>query len=108
MLLVFLILLVVTVCVTIVCTYFLLNAEDYRYGYCHLHPKQHYLFRSMVKVIECFDIFQMAVDFFFCCCLNLGICVPLFNLLLFVQNKVSWKLITRHFLSTATKPNITS
>ena len=31
MLLVFLILLVVTVCVTIVCTYFLLNAEDYRW-----------------------------------------------------------------------------
>lgn len=30
MLLVFLILLIVTVCVTIVCTYFLLNAEDYR------------------------------------------------------------------------------
>ena len=27
---VFLILLTVTVCVTIVCTYFLLNAEDYR------------------------------------------------------------------------------
>lgn len=33
MLLVFLILLIVTVCVTIVCTYFLLNAEDYRYEY---------------------------------------------------------------------------
>ena len=31
MLLVFLILIVVTVCVTIVCTYFLLNAEDYRW-----------------------------------------------------------------------------
>lgn len=31
MLLVFLILLIVTVCVTIVCTYFLLNAEDYRW-----------------------------------------------------------------------------
>jgi len=31
MLLVFLILLTVTVCVTIVCTYFLLNAEDYRW-----------------------------------------------------------------------------
>ena len=34
MLLVFFILAVVTVCVTIVCTYFLLNAEDYRwYGF---------------------------------------------------------------------------
>ena len=34
MLLVFVILTIVTVCVTIVCTYFLLNAEDYRYvGY---------------------------------------------------------------------------
>ena len=31
MLLVFLILAVVTTCVTIVCTYFLLNAEDYRW-----------------------------------------------------------------------------
>ena len=31
MLLVFLILAIVTVCVTIVCTYFLLNAEDYRW-----------------------------------------------------------------------------
>ena len=31
MLLVFLILMVVTICVTIVCTYFLLNAEDYRW-----------------------------------------------------------------------------
>ena len=31
MLLVFLILTIVTVCVTIVCTYFLLNAEDYRW-----------------------------------------------------------------------------
>ena len=31
MLLVVLILIVVTVCVTIVCTYFLLNAEDYRW-----------------------------------------------------------------------------
>ena len=32
MLLVFLILSIVTVCVTIVCTYFLLNAEDYRWS----------------------------------------------------------------------------
>ncbi len=31
MLLVVLILIIVTVCVTIVCTYFLLNAEDYRW-----------------------------------------------------------------------------
>ena len=31
MLLVFLILIIVTICVTIVCTYFLLNAEDYRW-----------------------------------------------------------------------------
>lgn len=33
MLLVFIILMIVTVCVTIVCTYFLLNAEDYRWYY---------------------------------------------------------------------------
>ena len=32
MLLVFIILMIVTVCVTIVCTYFLLNAEDYRWS----------------------------------------------------------------------------
>jgi transmembrane 9 superfamily protein 3 len=31
MLLVFVILAIVTICVTIVCTYFLLNAEDYRW-----------------------------------------------------------------------------
>jgi len=31
MMLVFLIMVIVTVCVTIVCTYFLLNAEDYRW-----------------------------------------------------------------------------
>ena len=31
MLLVFVILATVTICVTIVCTYFLLNAEDYRW-----------------------------------------------------------------------------
>ena len=31
MLLVYVIMMVVTVCVTIVCTYFLLNSEDYRW-----------------------------------------------------------------------------
>ena len=44
MLLVLMILAVVTVCVTIVCTYFLLNAEDYRWCVgccpvpCNIHP----------------------------------------------------------------------
>ena len=37
MLLVFLIMMVVTVCVTIVCTYFLLNSEDYRWYGCLGH-----------------------------------------------------------------------
>ena len=36
MLLVFVILAIVTVCVTIVCTYFLLNAEDYRWWVVYL------------------------------------------------------------------------
>ncbi len=31
MLLVYIIMIVVTICVTIVCTYFLLNSEDYRW-----------------------------------------------------------------------------
>lgn len=40
MLLVFLILAVVTVCVTIVATYFMLNAEDYRWYVLTVHPHE--------------------------------------------------------------------
>ncbi|ODM87817.1 Transmembrane 9 superfamily member 3 [Orchesella cincta] len=58
MLLVFLILLVVTICVTIVCTYFLLNAEDYRWqwtsffaaastsGYVYLYSIYYFIFKT--------------------------------------------------------------
>lgn len=58
MLLVFLILMVVTVCVTIVCTYFLLNAEDYRWqwtsflaaastaGYVYLYSFYYFFFKT--------------------------------------------------------------
>ncbi|XP_015793422.1 transmembrane 9 superfamily member 3 [Tetranychus urticae] len=58
MLLVFLILSVVTVCVTIVCTYFLLNAEDYRWqwtsfmagastaGYVYLYSIYYFFFKT--------------------------------------------------------------
>ncbi|ROT64732.1 putative endosomal membrane protein EMP70 [Penaeus vannamei] len=58
MLLVFLILLVVVVCVTIVCAYFLLNAEDYRWqwtsflaaastaGYVYLYATYYFFFKT--------------------------------------------------------------
>ncbi|WAQ95862.1 TM9S3-like protein [Mya arenaria] len=58
MLLVFLILAVVTVCVTIVCTYFLLNAEDYRWqwtsflsaastaGYVYIYSFYYFFFKT--------------------------------------------------------------
>lgn len=58
MLLVFLILAIVTVCVTIVCTYFLLNAEDYRWqwtaflsaastaGYVYLYSFYYFFFKT--------------------------------------------------------------
>ncbi|CAB3367735.1 transmembrane 9 superfamily member 3 [Cloeon dipterum] len=58
MLLVFVILMIVTVCVTIVCTYFLLNAEDYRWqwtsflsaastsGYVYLYSFYYFFFKT--------------------------------------------------------------
>lgn len=61
MLLVFLILMIVTVCVTIVCTYFLLNAEDYRWQwtsflagastsiYVYLYSIFYYLFKTKMS-----------------------------------------------------------
>uniref|UniRef100_A0A914RWW9 Transmembrane 9 superfamily member n=1 Tax=Parascaris equorum TaxID=6256 RepID=A0A914RWW9_PAREQ len=43
MLLVVLILSIVTMCVTVVCTYFLLNAEDYRWSVSSLHFSCHFI-----------------------------------------------------------------
>lgn len=70
MLLVFLILTVVTVCVTIVCTYFLLNAEDYRWqwtsfmaaastsGYVYLYSFYYFFFKTKM-----YGLFQTAFYF---------------------------------------------
>merc|ERR1712002_924721 len=69
MLLVFVILTVVTVCVTIVCTYFLLNAEDYRWQWT--------------------SFFVSGIDS--------RLCLLLFILLLLLQNKDVW-LFPNHLL----------
>ncbi|XP_044737433.1 transmembrane 9 superfamily member 3 [Chrysoperla carnea] len=70
MLLVFIILLTVTVCVTIVCTYFLLNAEDYRWqwtsflaaastsGYVYLYSFYYFFFKTKM-----YGLFQTAFYF---------------------------------------------
>merc|ERR1719336_1768377 len=70
MLLVFLILLTVTVCVTIVCTYFLLNAEDYRWqwtsflsagstaGYVYLYSIYYFFFKTKM-----YGLFQTSFYF---------------------------------------------
>lgn len=70
MLLVFLILAVVTVCVTIVCTYFLLNAEDYRWqwtsflsaastaGYVYLYSVYYFFFKTKM-----YGLFQTSFYF---------------------------------------------
>lgn len=70
MLLVFLILMVVTVCVTIVCTYFLLNAEDYRWqwtsflaaastaGYVYLYSFYYFFFKTKM-----YGLFQTSFYF---------------------------------------------
>jgi len=70
MLLVFLILLTVTVCVTIVCTYFLLNAEDYRWqwtaflsagstaGYVYFYSFYYFFFKTKM-----YGFFQTAFYF---------------------------------------------
>lgn len=70
MLLVFLILAVVTVCVTIVCTYFLLNAEDYRWqwtsflaaastaGYVYLYSFYYFFFKTKM-----YGLFQTVFYF---------------------------------------------
>merc|ERR1712165_159784 len=70
MLLVFLILLTVTVCVTIVCTYFLLNAEDYRWqwtaflsagstaGYVYFYSFYYFFFKTKM-----YGLFQTSFYF---------------------------------------------
>jgi transmembrane 9 superfamily member 3 len=70
MLLVFVILAVVTVCVTIVCTYFLLNAEDYRWqwtsfmagastaGYVYIYSFYYFFFKTKM-----YGLFQTAFYF---------------------------------------------
>ena len=69
MLLVFVIMIVVTVCVTIVCTYFLLNSEDYRwlafmystlYLLTHHHVKEYmYVTKKLLysRTMECLHTF---------------------------------------------------
>ncbi|CAL8118545.1 unnamed protein product [Orchesella dallaii] len=80
MLLVFLILLVVTVCVTIVCTYFLLNAEDYRWqwtsffaaastsGYVYLYSIYYFIFKTKM-----YGLFQTAFYFGHMALFSLGL-----------------------------------
>ncbi|KAG8037181.1 hypothetical protein G9C98_004503 [Cotesia typhae] len=70
MLLVFVILMIVTVCVTIVCTYFLLNAEDYRWqwtsflaaastaGYVYIYSFYYFFFKTKM-----YGLFQTAFYF---------------------------------------------
>jgi len=70
MLLVFIILAIVTVCVTIVCTYFLLNAEDYRWqwtsflsagstaGYVYLYSIYYFFFKTKM-----YGLFQTSFYF---------------------------------------------
>lgn len=70
MLLVFIILMIVTICVTIVCTYFLLNAEDYRWqwtsflaagstaSYVYLYSFYYFLFKTKM-----YGLFQTAFYF---------------------------------------------
>uniref|UniRef100_T1JG74 Transmembrane 9 superfamily member n=1 Tax=Strigamia maritima TaxID=126957 RepID=T1JG74_STRMM len=70
MLLVFIILAIVTVCVTIVCTYFLLNAEDYRWqwtsfmaaastsGYVYLYSFYYFFFKTKM-----YGLFQTTFYF---------------------------------------------
>ncbi|XP_001604363.1 transmembrane 9 superfamily member 3 [Nasonia vitripennis] len=70
MLLVFVILMIVTVCVTIVCTYFLLNAEDYRWqwtsflaagstaSYVYLYSFYYFFFKTKM-----YGLFQTAFYF---------------------------------------------
>jgi len=80
MLLVFLILLIVTICVTIVCTYFLLNAEDYRWqwtsffsaastsGYVYLYSIYYFFFKTKM-----FGFFQTVFYFGYMAVFSVGL-----------------------------------
>jgi len=80
MLLVFVILLIVTVCVTIVCTYFLLNAEDYRWqwtsffaaastaGYVYIYSIYYFIFKTKM-----YGLFQTAFYFGHMALFSLGL-----------------------------------
>jgi len=80
MLLVFLILLTVTVCVTIVCTYFLLNAEDYRWqwtaflsagstaGYVYFYSFYYFFFKTKM-----YGFFQTSFYFGYMAVFSLGL-----------------------------------
>jgi len=82
MLLVFIILATVTICVTIVCTYFLLNAEDYRWqwtsflagastsGYVYLYSFYYFFFKTKMfgTFQTCFYFGYMAI---FCSALGI-------------------------------------
>jgi len=80
MLLVFLILLTVTVCVTIVCTYFLLNAEDYRWqwtsflsagstaGYVYFYSFYYFFFKTKM-----YGLFQTCFYFGYMALFSLGL-----------------------------------
>lgn len=74
MLLVFLILMVVTVCVTIVCTYFLLNAEDYRWQwtsflsaastsiYVYIYSFYYFFFKTKYRIL------WLSFEYFYLIC----------------------------------------
>lgn len=80
MLLVFLILTIVTVCVTIVCTYFLLNAEDYRWqwtaflsaastaGYVYLYSFYYFFFKTKM-----YGLFQTTFYFGYMALFSVGL-----------------------------------
>ncbi|XP_031553580.1 transmembrane 9 superfamily member 3-like [Actinia tenebrosa] len=80
MFLVFLILLAVTVCVTIVCTYFLLNAEDYRWqwtaflssastaGYVYMYSFYYFFFKTKM-----YGLFQTTFYFGYMALFSIGL-----------------------------------
>ncbi|CAH3045205.1 unnamed protein product [Pocillopora meandrina] len=80
MFLVFVILAIVTVCVTIVCTYFLLNAEDYRWqwtaflsaastaGYVYLYSFYYFFFKTKM-----YGLFQTTFYFGYMALFSLGL-----------------------------------
>lgn len=80
MLLVFIILMIVTVCVTIVCTYFLLNAEDYRWqwtsfmaaastaSYVYMYSIYYFIFKTKM-----YGLFQTTFYFGYMALFSMGL-----------------------------------